>query len=53
MNPFVNRFSIAKVAKKKMGVYILNVLKKDYYYVGSSINLYSRVCSYFMPSIFN
>jgi len=51
LNPFTNRSLIAKVAKKKKGVYIFNVINKNYYYVGSSINLYSRVCSYFMPSI--
>ena len=50
-NPFENRKSIAEYAKNKKGVYIFKVLNKNLYYVGSSINLYSRVCSYFMPSI--
>ena len=50
-NPFDNRKSIAEYAKKKKGVYIFEILNKNFYYVGSSINLYSRVCSYFMPSI--
>jgi hypothetical protein len=53
-NPFDNRKSIAEYAKNKKGVYIFEILKKaehNLYYVGSSINLYSRVCSYFMPSI--
>lgn len=50
-NPFDNRKSIAKYAKNKKGVYIFEILNKNMYYVGSSINLYSRVCSYFMPSI--
>nr|YP_009739330.1 GIY-YIG homing endonuclease [Tricholoma bakamatsutake]QIC20173.1 GIY-YIG homing endonuclease [Tricholoma bakamatsutake] len=52
-NPFDNRKLIAEYAKNKKGVYkfeILN-LNKNLYYIGSSINLYSRVCSYFMPSI--
>jgi GIY-YIG catalytic domain/NUMOD1 domain len=50
-NPFDNRKSIAEYAKNKKGVYIFEILNKKYYYVGSSINLYSRVTSYFMPSI--
>lgn len=52
-NPFNNRKLIAKYAKNKKGVYIFEILKKNkkLYYVGMSINLYSRVCSYFMPSI--
>jgi hypothetical protein len=50
-NPFKNRKLIAEHAKNKKGVYIFEILKKKLYYVGSSINLYSRVCSYFMPSI--
>lgn len=50
-NPFDNRKLIAEHAKNKKGVYIFEILKKNLYYVGSSINLYSRVCSYFMPSI--
>ena len=39
------------LCKNKKGVYIFEILNKNLYYVGSSINLYSRVCSYFMPSI--
>ena len=50
-NPFDNRKSIAEYAKNKKGVYIFKILNKNLYYVGSSINLYSRVTSYFMPSI--
>jgi hypothetical protein len=50
-NPFDNRTLIAEYAKNKKGVYIFEILNKNLYYVGSSINLYSRVCSYFMPSI--
>ena len=50
-NPFVNRKLIAEYAKNKKGIYIFKIVKKNMYYVGSSINLYSRVCSYFMPSI--
>lgn len=51
INPFDNRKLIAEYAKNKKGVYIFEILGKNLYYVGSSINLYSRVCSYFMPSI--
>jgi hypothetical protein len=50
-NPFDNRKLIAEYAKNKKGVYIFEVLNKNLYYVGSSINLYSRVCSYFLSSI--
>lgn len=65
-NPFENRKLIAEYAKNKKGVYIFQIyatspvfaggegigrLNNNLYYVGSSINLYSRVCSYFMPSI--
>lgn len=50
-NPFENKSLIAKYAKNKKGVYIFEILNKKLYYVGSSINLYSRICSYFMPSI--
>ena len=50
-NPFNNRKSIAEYAKNKKGVYVFEILNKNKYYVGSSINLYSRVCSYFFPSI--
>lgn len=51
MNPFENRKKIAEYAKYKKGVYIFEILNKNLYYVGSSINLYSRIVSYFMPSI--
>jgi hypothetical protein len=51
LNPFINRRSIAEVAKNKKGVYIFEIINSKTYYIGSSINLYSRVCSYFMPSI--
>ena len=50
-NPFDNRKSIAEYAKNKKGVYIFEILNKNLYYVGSSINLYSRICTYFMPSV--
>jgi len=33
------------------GIYIFEILKHKYVYVGSSINIYNRICSYFMPSI--
>jgi GIY-YIG catalytic domain len=53
INPFDNRIKILDVAKNKKGIYIFEILNKNTYYIGSSINLYSRVCSYFMPSILN
>lgn len=51
-NPYENR-DLITVAKNKVGVYIFEVLGKKDVYVGHSINLYSRICSYFMPSILN
>ena len=51
MYPFYNRDKIAKVAKGSKGIYIFEVINEQMVYVGSSINLYNRVCSYFMPSI--
>jgi hypothetical protein len=51
-NPYENR-DLITVAKNKVGVYIFEVLDKKDAYVGHSINLYSRICSYFMPSILN
>jgi hypothetical protein len=51
-NPYENR-DLITVAKNKVGVYIFEVLGKKDIYVGHSINLYSRICSYFMPSILN
>lgn len=50
-NPFDNRKYIAEIAKNKKGVYIFEILDKNLYYIGSSINLYSRICSYFFTSI--
>uniref|UniRef100_UPI002A81BAC3 GIY-YIG endonuclease n=1 Tax=Mucor indicus TaxID=64623 RepID=UPI002A81BAC3 len=49
-DPFNNRDQIA-VAKNKKGVYIFEALTTGSTYVGHSINLYNRICSYFMPSI--
>jgi hypothetical protein len=51
LNPYSNRSEIAEVAKEAKGVYIFEIENKNLSYVGSSINLYNRVCSYFMPSI--
>jgi hypothetical protein len=51
INPFNNRSFIAKIAKKAKGIYIFEALDTKKVYVGSSINLYARVISYFMPSI--
>jgi GIY-YIG catalytic domain/Cytochrome C and Quinol oxidase polypeptide I/NUMOD1 domain len=50
-DPYNNRDTIAKVAKKQKGVYIWETLDGKNLYVGHSINLYNRICSYFMPSI--
>ena len=51
-NPFNNRDIILKVTKKQKGVYIWESLDDKYKYVDHSINLYNRISSYFMPSIF-
>jgi group I intron endonuclease len=51
IDPFNNRDEIANISKGKKGVYLFEVVSKNLLYVGSSINLYNRVCSYFMPSI--
>ena len=54
MDPFNNRDKIAEVAKGATGVYIFELINENAandVYVGVSISLYSRVCSYFMPSI--
>lgn len=50
-DPYNNRDIIARVAKKQKGVYIWETLDGKNLYVGHSINLYNRICSYFMPSI--
>jgi hypothetical protein len=51
LDPFSNRSKIAEIAKGAKGVYIFEIENINSCYVGSSINLYNRVCSYFMPSI--
>lgn len=51
LDPFNNRLKIAEYAKGTKGVYYFYVESKNIGYIGSSINLYNRVCSYFMPSI--
>jgi NUMOD1 domain/GIY-YIG catalytic domain len=51
IDPYNNRDKIRKVASKSKGVYVFEVIEPKIIYVGSSINLYNRVCSYFMPSI--
>jgi GIY-YIG catalytic domain/NUMOD1 domain len=50
-DPYNNRDLIAKVAKRQKGVYVWQTLDNKHTYVGHSINLYNRICSYFMPSI--
>lgn len=47
LDPINNRTKIAEVAKGAKGVYIFEVTDSKTAYVGSSINLYNRVCSYF------
>lgn len=39
------------MGSKSKRLYVFEVIKSKIFYVGSSINLYNRVCSYFMPSI--
>ena len=50
-NPYDNRKRIEEVAKKARGVYIFTNKSTIDIYVGSSVSLYSRVISYFIPSI--
>lgn len=50
IDPSNNRDSIAAIAKKAVGVYIFTT-ENGACYIGSSISLYARVISYFMPSI--
>ena len=50
-DPYNNRDTIARLAKKQRGVYVWETLDGKNLYVGHSINLYNRICSYFMPSI--
>lgn len=50
-DPYNNKDMIARIAKKQKGVYVWETLDGKNLYVGHSINLYNRICSYFMPSI--
>ena len=50
-DPYNNRQLFMNETKNAFGVYIFKVLNDNNYYVGSSKNLYSRIVSYFMPSI--
>jgi hypothetical protein len=50
-DPYYNRDKIKMVGNKAKGVYVFELLDNKYVYIGSSINIYSRVCSYYMPSI--
>ena len=52
-DPYNNRNIILNVTKKQKGVYVWETLDGKDMYVGHSINLYNRICSYFMPSILN
>lgn len=51
LDPYSHRLKIAECAKGAKGVYLFEVINTKIAYIGSSINLYNRVCSYFMPSI--
>ena len=51
LDPFNNRIKISEYSKGAKGVYYFYVESKNIGYIGCSINLYNRVCSYFMPSI--
>lgn len=51
IDPYNNRENIALVSKKEKGVYVFEIEKSKLVYIGSSINLYNRIISYFMPSI--
>lgn len=50
-DPFNNRKLISTYGKKFPGVYVFTYTNSGASYVGGSVNLYSRVTSYFMPSI--
>jgi hypothetical protein len=50
-DPYENRGEIALVSKKEKGVYVFEIEKSNMAYIGSSINLYNRIISYYMPSI--
>ena len=50
-DPFNNRDIVLEVSKNQKGVYIWETLDGKHMYVGHSINLRSRISSYFMPSI--
>lgn len=52
-DPFNNRDEIALHGKRTPGVYVFHDLVTGALYVGGSINLYTRVTSYFFPSIIN
>src|SRR5258708_556039 len=51
LDPYNNRLKIADCAKCAKGVYLFEIIGTKIAYIGSSINLYNRVCSYFFPSI--
>ncbi len=50
-DPYNNRNIILKMTKKQKGVYVWETTDGKSMYIGHSINLYNRICSYFMPSI--
>lgn len=52
-NCYSNRKPISQYGKKVPGVYVLKDMITGAIYVGSSVDLYNRVLSYFMPSIIN
>jgi group I intron endonuclease len=53
IQPYNNKKLLLKYLKKKQGIYIFQSIDNINIYVGHSINLYTRINSYFMPSILN
>lgn len=48
VSPFTNRKEISIHGKRKPGVYVFKDTKTGAIYVGGAVNLYNRVCSYFI-----
>ena len=50
-HPYNHRDIRLKLTKNQKGVYVWETLEGKSMYVGHSINLYNRICSYFRPCI--
>ena len=50
-DPYNNRDTIHRLTKKQKGVYVWSSFDNKNVYVGRSINLSARICTYFLPSI--